>query len=247
MESLPFDTEAYEEQTELKHKVFREYFDAWVKILGSRFGRLNYIDGFAGLGAYVKNGEVFYGSPIIAAEVLRNNNRFVKHSTLVLIDNNKKTLENLRSVMKYKEFDNCPSMSFQFFNQDFNEAMDILMTDAENQNLAPTFAFIDPFGFEGIHFDTIKKIMDSVNKPEIIINFMFNAVTRFLKREDLKETFTRVFGTEEWQNIVKESEEREKCIIEFYVSKLKQISKFVFPYRLTFPDKNRTYYLLARS
>jgi len=91
MENLPFETETYEEQTELKHKVFREYFDAWVKILGSRFGRLNYIDGFAGLGAYVKDNEIFYGSPIIAAEVLKSNNRFVKHSTLILIDKNKKS------------------------------------------------------------------------------------------------------------------------------------------------------------
>src|SRR5665647_677031 len=120
MENLPFDVEPYEEQTELKHKVFKEYFDAWVKILGSRFGRLNYIDGFAGLGAYVKDEEIFYGSPIIAAEVLRKNNRFVKHSTLVLIDNNKKTLENLQSVMKYREFENCENMRVEFINQDFN-------------------------------------------------------------------------------------------------------------------------------
>ena len=86
--------------------------------------------------------------------------------------------------------------------------------------------------------------MDGVNKPEIIINFMFNAVTRFLERDDLKETFTRVFGSEEWQNIVKKTDEREKNIVEFYVSRLKNISKFVFPYRLTFPDKKRTYYYL---
>lgn len=244
MENLPFETETYEEQTELKHKVFREYFDAWVKILGSRFGRLNYIDGFAGLGAYVKDNEIFYGSPIIAAEVLKSNNRFVKHSTLILIDKNKKTLENLQSVMKYREFENCENMRIEFFNQDFNKAMNTLMTDSENQNLAPTFAFIDPFGFEGIHFDTIKKIMDSVNKPEIIINFMFNAVTRFLERDDLQDTFTRVFGTEEWKNIAKKTDDREKNIVEFYVSRLKQISKFVFPYKLTFPDKKRTYYYL---
>ena len=130
-------------------------------------------------------------------------------------------------------------MRIELFNSDFNEAMTNLMSDSENQNLAPTFAFIDPFCFEGIHFDTIKKIMDNVNKSEIIINFMFNAVTRFLERDDLKETFTRVFGTEEWQSIAKNTEEREKNIVDFYVSRLKKISKFVFPYRLTFPDKKR--------
>ena len=136
MDNLPFDAELYEEQTELKHKVFRDYFDAWVKILGSRFGRLNYVDGFAGLGAYVKDNELYYGSPIIAAEVIRSNNRFVKQSTLVLIDNNKKALENLRSVLKYKGFENCANMRIEFFNKDFNEAMNNLMIGTENQNFA---------------------------------------------------------------------------------------------------------------
>jgi three-Cys-motif partner protein len=244
VENLPFEAEPYEEQTELKHKVFRDYFDAWVKILGSRFGKLNYIDGFAGLGAYVKENGIFYGSPVIAAEVIRNNSRFVKQSTLVLIDNDKKTLENLRKVLKHKGFENCPEIKIEFLNEDFNKAMNSILTGTETQNFAPTFAFVDPFGFEGIHFETIKRIMESVNKPEIIINFMFNAVTRFLQRDDLKETFTRMFGSEEWQKIVKKSEEREKNIVEFYVSRLKEISTFVFPYRLTFPDKKRTYYYL---
>ncbi|MCK4735625.1 MAG: hypothetical protein KAT65_24435, partial [Methanophagales archaeon] len=66
MEQLPFKTWPYEEQTKMKHKVFSDYFDKWIKIVGSR-SKLNYIDGFGGCGAYKdKNGEIYFGSPILA-------------------------------------------------------------------------------------------------------------------------------------------------------------------------------------
>ena len=41
----------YEPQTKIKHFVFKEYFDRWVKILG-RWNELNYFDCYAGCGAY---------------------------------------------------------------------------------------------------------------------------------------------------------------------------------------------------
>ena len=214
------------------------------KILGSSFGKLNYVDGFAGLGAYTRDDKIFYGSPVIAAEVIKRNNQFVKQASLILIDSNKKTFENLNAVLKYKGLDNCPNIRVQVFNEDFNEAINGILKKTENQNLAPTFVFIDPFGFEGIHYDTIQNIMKTIDKPEIVINFMYNAITRFLEKKELEETFTRVFGTDEWKEVAKKDDEREKNIVDFYVSRLKKISKFVFPYRLTFPDKKRTYYYL---
>ncbi len=48
------------------------------KILGVGFGgKINYIDGFAGLGAYKKEDQIFYGSPIIASKVIENNLKFI--------------------------------------------------------------------------------------------------------------------------------------------------------------------------
>ena len=185
----PFNVEDYQEQTEMKHKVLRDYLDKWVKILGVGFtGRLNYIDGFAGLGAYSKNGEIHYGSPVIAAEVIKNNRRFVNHSTLTLIDADNLVLENLQKVLNYKGFYNCEEMEVRFINKDFNKAINEDILKKVEGNLSPTFAFIDTFGFEGIHFETI--------------------------------------------------------IVNYYVSRLKKISKFVIPYRLDFPNKRRTYYYL---
>lgn len=229
----------------MKHKVLRDYLDKWVKILGVGFtGRLNYIDGFAGLGAYSKNGEIHYGSPVIAAEVINDNRRFVNHSTLTLIDADKLVLENLQKVLNYKGFYNSKEMEVRFINKDFNKAINEDVLKKIDGTLSPTFAFIDPFGFEGIHFETIQNIMEQTSTPEIVINFMYNSINRFLRRPDLKDTFTRMFGTTEWQAVLQQSGNREENIVNFYVSRLKKISKFVIPYRLDFPDKRRTYYYL---
>jgi three-Cys-motif partner protein len=243
--NLPFAVEEYPEQTELKHKVLRDYFDKWVKILGvGCSGKLNYIDGFAGLGAYCKDGQIHYGSPVIAAEVIKNNGRFVSHSILTLIDVNERILDNLHNVLDYKGLTKSEQIKIQFINADFNQAINQTMLANGRLNNSPTFAFIDPFGFEGIHFETIKNIMEQTSKPEIVINFMYNAIGRFLKRSDLTGTFTRVFGTSEWKKVLEQPGDREENLVAYYVSRLKKISKFVTPYRLTFPHKKRTYYYL---
>ncbi|MCJ7817231.1 MAG: three-Cys-motif partner protein TcmP, partial [Candidatus Thorarchaeota archaeon] len=176
MEKLPFTTEPYEEQTELKHKVFRDYFDKWVKIVGS-VHKLNYIDGFAGLGAYRRDGKVYFGSPIIASEVVSRNG---KNAFLIFIDKDKKVIQNLEKVIEYKNF--SKDLKFKLVNGDFNETIgEILKVD----NIAPTFVFVDPFGFGDLYYDTIKNIMQTIKKPEIIITFMYNAVTRFMESKPL--------------------------------------------------------------
>jgi three-Cys-motif partner protein len=235
LEKLPFTTELYEEQTELKHKVFRDYFDKWVKIVGSAH-KLNYIDGFAGLGAYRRSGKVYFGSPIIASEVVSRNE---KNAFLIFIDNDKKVIQNLEKVIEYKNF--SKELRFKLVNGDFNETIgEILKVD----NIAPTFVFVDPFGFGDLYYDIIRNIMQRIKKPEIIITFMYNAVTRFMESKPLEKTIAKVFGTDAWKDTL-QGGEREKNIIGLYVSQLRRISKFVFPYRLTFPDKNRTYYYLV--
>ncbi|MDQ1280373.1 MAG: hypothetical protein QG670_1636 [Thermoproteota archaeon] len=224
LDRLPFETKDYEEQTEIKHKVFREYFDKWVKILGSAH-KLNYVDGFAGLGAYHKNEKVYFGSPIIASDVINKNG---KEAWLLFIDKDKSAIENLNSVIKFNGLDKLKNLKINVINQDFNEIMDELLNTKNIENAEPTFVFIDPFGFEGIHYETIKKIMQTIKKPEIIINFMFNSITRFLEKENLEDTFAKVFGTEDWKGRVGDEGEREKNIVDFYVSQLEDI-KFRIP------------------
>ena len=52
-----------EPHSKAKHLVLRNYLDAWLPILGSRSGRILFVDGFAGPGQYESGEE---GSPVVA-------------------------------------------------------------------------------------------------------------------------------------------------------------------------------------
>ena len=153
---LPFETWEYEEQTKLKHKVFRDYFDKWVKIIASSHGgRINYIDGFAGIGAYSEKGKIVYGSPIIAAEVIKDNSKFVKKATLVFIDKKPKSINNLKKVIAHTKLDKLENITIHTVSEDFNAVVKEILD--KNRRLLPTFVFIDPFGFGAIKYKTIKR------------------------------------------------------------------------------------------
>ena len=241
--SFPFETKEYELQTEMKHNVFREYFDKWVKILGSSFRTLNYIDGFAGLGAYTKADKLYNGSPIIAIEVLKANEKFVKEANLLFVDKDIKTLENLKKVVAYRNLDKCKNLKIHYALNDFNDAI----TDSLKapKSFVPTFIFVDPYGFGDIKYSTFNNIMKKIDKPEILINFMYNAVSRFLEEERLISIFDEVFGTNKWKEVVNSTNGKEEKIVDLYVAQLRKLSNFVFPYKLEFPKIRRTYYYLV--
>lgn len=231
----------YEEQTKMKHKVFEDYFDKWVKILG-KYYNLNYVDGFAGIGTYYDNkGNFYFGSPIIAADDIINNK---KKATLMLVDKDKKVIKNLKKVVKHKGLDDSENLKIFFICDDFNKTINEILRTTKD-SVAPTFIFIDPFGFGDVKYKTIRNIMEKISKAEILITFMYNAIQRFLKETKLSKTFDEVFGTDEWRNIIElPKKEREEKLIALYVSQVKKISKYGYPYRLTFHHKRMTYYYL---
>ncbi|NVM53145.1 MAG: three-Cys-motif partner protein TcmP [Candidatus Helarchaeota archaeon] len=234
MNNLPFETWPYKAQTEFKHKVFQEYFNVWVKILG-RYHRLNYMDCFAGCGAYKKNQTIHFGSPIIAAEIIKKND---KTATLVIIDTEKKDLDNIKKILDYR---GLSALKVLYVNQDFDQSINEILD--EIKDLAPTFFFIDPWGYS-IRYSTLKRIMNN-NRSEILLNFMFNAINRFLSLGSVEETTNNLFGSEEWKSILgKKGVERETALLSLYKSQLKKIAKFVLPCKVEFPGKKRTFYYL---
>lgn len=224
----------YEAQTKIKHFVFQEYFDKWVKILG-RWNKLNYFDCHAGCGAYIENDDIYYGSPILATEVIEKNlNRDVN---IVIIEQDKRNIENIKKVFHFKNLKTKPTIIEGDFDKTINDIL-----DETQYNLNPTFFFIDPFGFK-IKYATLKRIM-SIPKSEILLNFMFTQINRFLI-DDLETTLNNLFGCEDWKEVPNlRKHEREQAIINLYRMQLKKFADFVFPYRVCFSDKSRTYYYL---
>ncbi|MFQ5715212.1 MAG: three-Cys-motif partner protein TcmP [Candidatus Scalinduaceae bacterium] len=237
-QKLPFKTSDYEDQTKTKHKVFKDYIDRWIKIVG-KYNRLNYIDGFGGIGAYIDSrGKIHYGSPILAAKAIDENTSKLRRTVnLLVIDEDNNNLENIRKIFEHEKIAIKPTLIHGDFDKTINDILDNV------KNLAPTFLFVDPFGFK-IKMQTIERVM-KIDKTEILLNFMFTRVNQFLSDPKKTNIYNDLFGNIYWQNCTKlHGEEREKCIIEGYRKWLKQFTRHVYYFRLEYPDKRRTYYYL---
>lgn len=240
-EELPYKTWEYEEQTKIKHAVLSKYLDKWFTILGSNH-KLNYIDGFCGIGAYqTENKTVHFGSPVLAIFNYENQHKHAgKRINFLFCDQKQSNLENVKSILKHKNCKSAPVYKCGDFDTVINELLD------KAPKLAPTFILIDPFGYKGVKINTIKRIMER-DKTEIVLNFMFTRINEFLSHKKLEAVFQELFGSCDWKSLTKlQGSKREKALISLYRNQLKQHGKiqYVYPYPIEFPKKKRTYYYL---
>jgi len=238
MPRLPFETWNYEGQTKAKHEVFNDYIDKWIKIVGA-YNKLNYIDGFGGIGAYKDtNGKMYYGSPVLVAKTIQKiTSKLRRAVNILIIDEKKQNLDNIKKIFQYEKINIEPI----FINSDFDKTINDILDNA--QNIAPTFIFVDPFGFK-IKIKTIERIM-KINKSEVFLNFMFTRINQFLSDPKMENTFNELFGDCNWKECKKlKGIKREKRLIECYRDQLKKFSKYVYYFKLEFPTKRKTYYYL---
>lgn len=116
--------------------------------------------------------------------------------------------------------------------------------DKLEKDPVPTFFLIDPFGFSSIKYETLNRIM-KIPKTEILLNFMYNAISRFITYEGIEQTLTDLFGCETWKQCRDHSGKlKEQEVVNLFRKNLKKFSNYVYQYSLSFQDKNRTYYYL---
>lgn len=249
--NVPFSTWNYEIQTETKHNLLKKYLPVWFQILGKYNKTLNYIDGFGGIGAYhneddVKSGNYNsnnFGSPIIAIKSItdllgENSSSDVK---VIIIDSNSDNLSNVDIILNNQELGFKPSYIHGDFDNEINKILDEI--EESGKSLAPTFFFVDPFGFK-IKHATIVRLM-STPKSEVLINFMYTRINEFLGSPALETTLNELFGNDDWKSCLdKKGAERELEIVRSYRNQFKKYGYFVVPYKFEFPNQKRTYYYL---
>lgn len=234
-DDLPFFVTEHEGQTKIKHGVLKTYLDKWIDILGSSYN-LVFIDCCAGWGVYIdsEGDNLAYGSTILAAKsVEKKPNRNLE---VFAIEESISNLDNLKKAINFLEL----TASITFINDKFENVIEAVLKHCKNKAI---FVFIDPFGYN-IDYNIIKRICN-FGKSEVLINFMYNAVSRFIFHPEQPETMHRLFGCSIDENIMNLSgSERENAIVKLYCNQLKEIATYVLPFRLCFDNQNRTYYYL---
>lgn len=235
----------YEEQTQIKHRVIEAYAKVYMSKLGAKSNTL-FIDCHGGCGAYVdENNNLFYGSSIRVNQ--SSESVFVHRHTkngIIICENDKKNYENLIKVL-----DDLNIRNISIFPADYNEVLRKPKV-TEYYQTHPTLFFIDPFGY----YDTPMANMSDIMRPfgnEIIINFMFDFLNRGISISTIQETqLTSFFGTDEWRKAREFAGlKRESFLVNLYKKNLKETTgaKYVFAYRLCYPNRNQTYYYLIHA
>jgi len=225
--------------------------------------RALYIDGFTGPGEYSKGED---GSPIIALKEamaycdqfpnLNPQLRFIfiegdperfdnlKRKVLDLFDEDHDEYEGRNFSFKPTDYEN---FTIYMYNGKFEDKMREILEYAKGK-LAPCFAFVDPFGFKDIPYEIIKGIVEN-DRSEVFINFMYEDINRFLKMPSLQNAYQHLFGTDEWQDIVKNLEDYSPSQRRYFLHKLykEQLHEAGLEYVISFEmknEKNATEYFL---
>lgn len=236
--------------TVAKHLLLKRYLDAWFPILGRHNDRINYIDGFAGPGEY-EGGEE--GSPLLAIEAARSHieqgsipsNVIVR---LFFIEANPESAAHLKSRLSQVQVP--PQCKVAVIEQEFasviGEVLDRLQSSGKI--LAPTFAFVDPFGFSGIPFSLMARIL-SHPKCEVFVNIMVDFINRFLEHpnDSVVAHVPQTFGTDKVLQIPIQAGDRIAALLDLYRRQLKLQAQFVGRFDMHGSHDRKTYSLFFAS
>lgn len=217
-------------------------------------GRIIFLDGFAGPGRYAGAEE---GSPLIALRALLEHPHMKSLPSgaeirFHFVEERKDRVTSLDTELaKFKAAHPLPQgVHVHVANTQFDVYLGKILTGLENagKQIAPTFAFIDPFGFSGVPMELIRRLGTNP-KCEVLISFMYESVTRWAAHPDpkIRAHLDDLFGTDEWRAVATETDpkRRREGLVELY---RRQLMAAGFPYVLDFElrdEGNRTEYFLC--
>jgi three-Cys-motif partner protein len=206
--------------------ILRKYLDAWFPIMAATNTRIVYLDGFSGPGRYT-HGQP--GSPIVALQCAQTHRvPLAAELVFLFIEERRDRADHLSTEIESLACPACFKIEVKCgqFAAKLTEILDSL--DRGGNRIAPTFAMIDPFGFSGIPYALIQRLL-SKNRCEVFISFMVDSINRWLTHPDetIRTHITETFGNHDPFDIAMKAADRVVALKDLYFHQLGKIAAFV--------------------
>lgn len=231
--------------TQSKLQILKAYLQAWFPILSQgRDGRVVYIDGFAGPGRY-EGGEE--GSPIIAVRAVLNQPLLSgARIDFHFVEADPAVAAHLRGELRALEpqLRGWPRLNVKVHDGEFATIYPLISSSlGSRDNVVPTFALIDPFGWTGVPLSITADLLGRP-KTEVLFNFMHEEITRFLAHKDQPNNFDELFGTRKWKDFVGlTGYQRTRALHDLYGEQLSTRAKYVRSFTMVNQSKRVDYFL----
>lgn len=233
-----------EPHTARKHEILRRYFEAWLPIMARWNGRVVYIDGFAGPGRY-STGED--GSPVVVLKAARDHAFPMKAELVcIFVEDNLDRCRHLKVVLDELSPTLPSRIKWSVVHGKFTEHLTktFRLIDSQKQKVAPTLVFVDPFGFSHTPFQTISNVLKN-SQCEVMVNFMYEEVNRFLSVDRHSADYDDLFGTTRWRTVMEltDPEQRRRAIHNIYLEQLKTVARYVHSFAMLNKSNSIDYFL----
>lgn len=164
--------------------------------------RLLIVDGFAGPGRYT-GGEP--GSPLIMLDALTTHSAMARLSDVtflfLFIEQDGRRVEHLRSEVGTLNLP--PNAEVRIVQGRFEDEFGSLISDlgTSGRSPAPTFAFIDPFGYSTASMSLTGRFL-TFPRSEALFFLPLSFIHRFVGREGQETALTALFDSEDWRHAI---------------------------------------------
>lgn len=231
------------EHSFVKHLFLRQYLERLAYNIFKSWDEITYVDGFSGPW---KSGNDQYQDTSFdiaistlekIAEQCSRQYKKTKKVNYIFIEKGKKPFKELE---QYREKSPAKDRILAL-NGEFEELLSSIKPHIKGFGII----FIDPKGWTGY---ALKKVCSLFSRnSEVIINFMFDHINRFLNdtRDEIQKSFTELFGDTKWSESIG-CMPSEKDIIAFYMKRMKEECgfKYAASSKILNPNKDRANYYL---
>lgn len=236
------------EQSQLKHIFLKRYLERVAIVTLKGWDEFVFVDGFTG--PWQSKDPTYKDTSFsLAVNILRKVRRVRKEAgrnvrvRCIFVEQNRAAFQRLEGFLSGIE-----DMETVALHGPFEQHVGTI-----TQKIGGAFSFclIDPKGWTGFALQQIKPLLQL--RGEVVINFMYNYVNRFIDHPDpkLRPSLDNLFGGHGWREEIEERIDggviREDAILETFQERLRRFSGYgyVTSTRILFPERERTFFYLV--